>query len=209
MIDPFADDLLEGLKRAQLARLEDQRGTEINFDLPDFLKNKENLNAAASKLRKVRANLSPVNKANSSTDAPQPAPRLSITRSQQPVVASVSPMKVDFEQETELLTSPSSIVSQDSQEFTKAPPPLPPKPKVLPIKPSNWGVANAPPTGNYTNKFSPAKHSSTSPSAKGPTTTTTTSLSFGAKVPMDIGRKSVEQTSTRCAYLDEPSSSFV
>lgn len=192
------------MKRAQLARLEDQRGTEINFDLPDFLKNKENLNAAASKLRKVRANLSPVNKANSPTDAPQPAPRLSITRSQQPVGTSVSPMKVDFEQETELLTSPSSTGSHNVQELTKAPPPLPPKPKVLPIKPPNWGVANAPSTGNYSNKFSPVKHTSTSP-----TTTATTPLPFGSKLPMDTGRKSLEQTSTRCAYLDEPSSSFV
>jgi hypothetical protein len=30
--------LYEGLKRAQRCRLEDQRGTEINFELPDFLK---------------------------------------------------------------------------------------------------------------------------------------------------------------------------
>ncbi|XP_011302717.1 regulator of G-protein signaling loco isoform X2 [Fopius arisanus] len=37
------DELYEGLKRAQRSRLEDQRGTEINFELPDFLKqNKEN-----------------------------------------------------------------------------------------------------------------------------------------------------------------------
>lgn len=34
---PFVD-LYEGLKRAQRSRLEDQRGTEINFELPDFLK---------------------------------------------------------------------------------------------------------------------------------------------------------------------------
>ncbi|XP_043266406.1 regulator of G-protein signaling loco isoform X2 [Venturia canescens] len=36
------DELYEGIKRAQRSRLEDQRGTEINFELPDFLKNKEN-----------------------------------------------------------------------------------------------------------------------------------------------------------------------
>lgn len=34
----FSIDLYEGLKRAQRSRLEDQRGTEINFELPDFLK---------------------------------------------------------------------------------------------------------------------------------------------------------------------------
>lgn len=33
-----SDELYEGLKRAQRNRLEDQRGTEINFELPDFLK---------------------------------------------------------------------------------------------------------------------------------------------------------------------------
>ncbi|XP_033221988.1 regulator of G-protein signaling loco isoform X2 [Belonocnema kinseyi] len=49
------DDLYEGLKRAQRSRLEDQRGTEINFELPDFLKNKENGKMLESKkLRKFR-----------------------------------------------------------------------------------------------------------------------------------------------------------
>ncbi|KAH8357201.1 hypothetical protein KR084_009268 [Drosophila pseudotakahashii] len=189
------DELLEGLKRAQLARLEDQRGTEINFDLPDFLKNKENLSAAVSKLRKVRASLSPVSKMPSMpTEIPQPAPRLSITRGQQ----TVSPMKVDQEQETEL-----SAETQDPTEFAKAPPPLPPKPKVLPIKPSNWGVAVTQPTGNYCNKFSLSKQVPTSPKeASKP-------AAFASKIPLELGRKSLEEAGSRCAYLDEPSSSFV
>ncbi|XP_017007502.2 regulator of G-protein signaling loco isoform X3 [Drosophila takahashii] len=190
------DELLEGLKRAQLARLEDQRGTEINFDLPDFLKNKENLSAAVSKLRKVRASLSPVSKAASTpTEIPQPAPRLSITRGQQ----TVSPMKVDQEPETEL-----SAETQDPTELAKAPPPLPPKPKVLPIKPSNWGVAVTQPTGNYCNKFSPtSKQVPTSPKeASKP-------AAFASKIPLELGRKSLEEAGSRCAYLDEPSSSFV
>ncbi|XP_058840663.1 regulator of G-protein signaling loco-like, partial [Topomyia yanbarensis] len=42
------DELLEGLKRAQRSRLEDQRGTEINFELPDFLKDKENFTGTGS-----------------------------------------------------------------------------------------------------------------------------------------------------------------
>ncbi|XP_055632264.1 uncharacterized protein LOC129772810 isoform X3 [Toxorhynchites rutilus septentrionalis] len=42
------DELLEGLKRAQRSRLEDQRGTEINFELPDFLKDKENFTSASN-----------------------------------------------------------------------------------------------------------------------------------------------------------------
>uniref|UniRef100_A0A182P714 Regulator of G-protein signaling n=1 Tax=Anopheles epiroticus TaxID=199890 RepID=A0A182P714_9DIPT len=41
------DELLEGLKRAQRSRLEDQRGTEINFELPDFLKDKENFSTTS------------------------------------------------------------------------------------------------------------------------------------------------------------------
>ncbi|XP_029155013.1 regulator of G-protein signaling loco isoform X2 [Nylanderia fulva] len=49
------DDLYEGLKRAQRSRLEDQRGTEINFELPDFLKNKENGKPSDSnKMRRSR-----------------------------------------------------------------------------------------------------------------------------------------------------------
>ncbi|KAK0157788.1 hypothetical protein PV328_011480 [Microctonus aethiopoides] len=51
-----ADELYEGLKRAQRSRLEDQRGTEINFELPDFLKNKENgkQNTDEKKIRRGR-----------------------------------------------------------------------------------------------------------------------------------------------------------
>lgn len=82
-------DLLEGLKRAQRSRLEDQRGTEINAELPDFLKDN-----GRSKLRKVKA-ASPATKYTSNESstisdesikkplrkAPQPAPRLSINKS--------------------------------------------------------------------------------------------------------------------------------
>ncbi|KAH8306399.1 hypothetical protein KR018_010376 [Drosophila ironensis] len=189
------DELLEGLKRAQQARLEDQRGTEINFDLPDFLKNKENLSAAVSKLRKVRANLSPVSKGPTTpTEIPQPAPRLSITRNLQPV----SPMKVDHEPEPE-----TELPAEEQAEYAKAPPPLPPKPKVLPIKPSNWGVAVAQPTATYCNKYSPGKQAPTSP------TEASAAAFASSKIPLEINRKSLEEAGSRCAYLDEPSSSFV
>lgn len=191
------DEFLEGLKRAQCARLEDQRGTEINFELPDFLKNKEN-QSAANKLRKIRANLSPVNKSapvgleNNYADRPlpQPAPRLSITKKQ-----SISPMKIDEEDASTTLTAPTT--DEDSLS-TKGPPPLPPKPKVLPIKPSNWGQASA----TFTNGCSKPAVSSTSP--------TTGVVQLPSKIPIDISRKHLgsEQTG-RTAYLDEPSSSFV
>ncbi|XP_063241261.1 regulator of G-protein signaling loco isoform X2 [Bacillus rossius redtenbacheri] len=47
-----SDELCKGLERAQRSRLEDQRGTEINFELPDFLKDKENA-PQGKKLRKA------------------------------------------------------------------------------------------------------------------------------------------------------------
>ncbi|XP_055908675.1 regulator of G-protein signaling loco isoform X2 [Eupeodes corollae] len=188
----------EGLKRAQCARLEDQRGTEINFELPDFLKNKENI-SAANKLRKIRANLSPVNKSapvvldvqQADRPLPQPAPRLSITKKQ-----SISPMKIDEEDATQQTSVAGSLTDEQSLS-TKGPPPLPPKPKVLPIKPSNWGQSNT-----TTNGFSKLNVAASSPTA--------TSIPLPSKIPVDISRKHLgsEQTG-RTAYLDEPSSSFV
>lgn len=56
-------DLVEGLNRAMRSRLEDQRGTEINFELPDFLKDKENEhNNNLRKLRRVDENNSTENR---------------------------------------------------------------------------------------------------------------------------------------------------
>lgn len=73
-------DLLEGLKRAQRFRLEDQRGTEINFELPDFLKDtkRNDWNSAKLVAAADAMNTKDVNK--KTTKAPQPTPRLSITR---------------------------------------------------------------------------------------------------------------------------------
>ena len=39
-------ELYEGLKMAQRGRLDDQRGTEINFEMPDFLKRGANVSYA-------------------------------------------------------------------------------------------------------------------------------------------------------------------
>uniref|UniRef100_A0A4Y0BMD4 Regulator of G-protein signaling n=1 Tax=Anopheles funestus TaxID=62324 RepID=A0A4Y0BMD4_ANOFN len=99
------DELLEGLKRAQRSRLEDQRGTEINFELPDFLKDKENSTATATPLVNASSGSAsttagpsklsrskPARRSEATTptsefvggslqqiNKPQPAPRLSIT----------------------------------------------------------------------------------------------------------------------------------
>ncbi|XP_067614523.1 regulator of G-protein signaling loco isoform X1 [Eurosta solidaginis] len=287
------DELLEGLKRAQLARLEDQRGTEINFELPDFLKNKENLQA--SKLRKARANLSPINKSynvtptpvtqhnttsatttttsptnNTATtevelptpqlERPQPAPRFSITNKLK-TITTVSPAKPEEEapppntiiearqlqyntSTMQANTSNSSIESEyGSATVTscyKGPPPLPPKPKVLPIKPSNWGAAMTNISSSSTTT-SPTTPSMSLPSlltaaprnytTVGLTNSVTTLVEDAASTPAlllhvassskhcaaneIIPRKThlsiaaEQQTSARCAYLEEPSSSFV
>jgi hypothetical protein len=45
------ESLLENLKRAQCLRIEDQRGTDINFELPDFLKDRKKF--SGQKLRKT------------------------------------------------------------------------------------------------------------------------------------------------------------
>ncbi|CAH1121311.1 unnamed protein product [Ceutorhynchus assimilis] len=74
-----SDELVEGLTRAQ-RRLEDQRGTEINFELPDFLKDDQE--------------------------------------------------KRPLGQNVNVLTKKKGL----------EPPPLPPKPKIVPIKPLNWGA---------------------------------------------------------------------
>lgn len=217
-------ELLEGLNRAQRARLEDQRGTEINFELPDFLKDSDNLQSC-SKLRKILNSDNTIvdshrtsneNIETSSKNAsnvpipsirlspghkPNPAPRLSIGRlqnlpnvklderqmnesqvqskinalekcssannispntfilnnnfSQSPTIANFNSEKKSksnsFEGSKLVDQNQSSnescddilncSFSSESDKFKSIsdPPPLPPKPKVLPMKPSNWG----------------------------------------------------------------------
>ncbi|XP_053969443.1 regulator of G-protein signaling loco isoform X2 [Anastrepha ludens] len=273
------DELLEGLKRAQLARLEDQRGTEINFELPDFLKNKENLNA--SKLRKARANLSSISKSYNATthptpahtsitptlatteelpspqlERPQPAPRLSITNKLK-ATTPVSPVKPEEEPpalpnsleghqsqstntsnsslEAEYATATLAAAAAATAGSCKGPPPLPPKPKVLPIKPSNWGAAAAASMTTSSTTTSPTTPSMALPSLPmaTPKNYTTIGLSTGATAMAEdatmllhaaskyctsneiaprkthLSIASEQPTSARCAYLEEPSSSFV
>lgn len=168
-------ELYEGLKRAQ-RRLEDQRGTEINFELPEFLKDKENnSHTQSNKLRKIQQNgltngetsrfydndvvvtkqvteklPAPVATTrtlklelkNTPNDVKTTENRLMATTPVSPAKSnSGTPTSKSFsslensmvEQDTTLKSSPSSPKNVE-------PPPLPPKPKVLPIKPSNWGA---------------------------------------------------------------------
>ncbi|GLV40551.1 locomotion defects [Carabus blaptoides fortunei] len=179
-----SDELYEGLKRAQRCRLEDQRGTEINFELPDFLKDKENAQSN-NKLRKLQQNGGTVNGETARFYDTEPAVlhtdkitpvasarnlQLELQTTEDTLTASFhqstvrltpnSPTKITDETTRSCPTSPSkgfsslenSLVdidttlkpSDEDLSLSKIvePPPLPPKPKVLPMKPSNWGQTN-------------------------------------------------------------------
>lgn len=121
--------------------MEDQRGTEINFELPDFLKDNNN------KLRKFRAaddsmgneftcdsmQKKPLGK------TPQPAPRLSISRSNDSSEHSASSpekniTRVMLKDHTahQFETQNEISIQQKCHTIGIVPPPLPPKPKVKP-----------------------------------------------------------------------------
>lgn len=72
------------MKRAQRFRLEDQRGTEINFELPDFLKDNSNKWKTLNSSSNETMTLADINESETQKKppgkAPQPAPRLSINR---------------------------------------------------------------------------------------------------------------------------------
>lgn len=201
--------MLEGLKRAQRFRLEDQRGTEINFELPDFLKD----SGGRSKLRKVKQmppdgngmpTTSPIEDSprKSLGKAPQPAPRLSIGRqysasnnddktatnsnetdSTSPTAKSV---RNNFVHEELYSNSIESSAEESPQKYHNGnePPPLPPKPK---LKPSHWLNGNA--TANGV---------ATSVAAAMPIEPSTCIQADNKKLP-----------SPRTIYLDQPNSSFV
>lgn len=125
--EKFSTDLLEGLKRAQRFRLEDQRGTEINFELPDFLKDNKLKKDDGDSPRKLGK-------------APQPAPRLSISRNNTLNESSLengekSPRKVTCESPPRIDEYLSGSDSSVHRVNGTLPPPLPPKPR---LKPTTW-----------------------------------------------------------------------
>lgn len=147
---------------------------------------------------------------NQLMERPQPAPRLSITKANQN--NNILPIKIDsisHQQDSESnsgnnctshsdsannpLNNSNSPVGGSNNESeidlsSKGPPPLPPKPKVLPMKPSNWGQGGS----TSTNGSTPPPPS---------------------KIPIDINRRhlNLEQNNVvgQNIYLDQPSSSFV
>lgn len=197
----FDLDLLEGLKRAQRFRLEDQRGTEINFELPDFLKD----SGGRSKLRKVKqivgnaVQLSPVTSSieesprKSLGKAPQPAPRLSISRqytslnnddksaanlneNDTTTSNTTKSARNSYGKEELYSNSIESSAEESPQKYHNGnePPPLPPKPK---IKPTHWMNGNM----------------------------TAAASADSTRILVD----SKKSPSSRTIYVDQPNSSFV
>ncbi|XP_045461609.1 regulator of G-protein signaling loco isoform X2 [Harmonia axyridis] len=169
-VSPSSEKLVEGLTRAQKARLEDQRGTEINFELPDFLKDKEDDRLRKSPNNSQESNFlpeqTPVNNAITSSLSPKISSELDSrvnyenqnirpeirNKDDSPVNTPSKQMKLNnvrsflpkFSIESNNFKS-SQIGTQKTfesplgKEFKMEPPPLPPKPKIIPLKPPNWG----------------------------------------------------------------------
>ncbi|XP_073826162.1 regulator of G-protein signaling loco-like [Musca autumnalis] len=199
------DNLLEDLKRAQLARLEDQRGTEINFELPEFLKHNDNQNTSNTSGEKPQEEDGQqqqmvVDNIKHNERPPQPAPRHSISNKSKSLNnSSTSPTKND--------TTAEKISDHNNDPFStpsKGPPPLPPKPKVLPIKPSNWGV-------NMTQlkQMSPTTPPPSALLLPSPTPSIASPQLTNVNVVAVPASSSNSSPNGRCAYLDQPSSSFV
>lgn len=150
---------MEGLTRAQ-RRLEDQRGTEINFELPDFLKDKANQQNpnAQEKHSSVRnetrfylddnheQEIFPTSSTSSNYSKTDLYENRSIISVEQNPMQT-SPLKNNLRATSSSENSPmknlnNTVIENKSEAKHSDPPPLPPKPKIVPIKPPNWGQLN-------------------------------------------------------------------
>ncbi|KAF5290605.1 hypothetical protein FQA39_LY14671 [Lamprigera yunnana] len=190
-----SEKLYEGLNRAQSSRIEDQRGTEINFELPDFLKDKE-MGQHCSRVRKFRRTEigHPENSKSSAIDSIQKQEQMmssTVARHQSELQCNYENRNMIFGSETSNVNNnnlnhfnqnselnnvrryPCAITMNEKAKYSQSPtrcnklinstvienlsntlievqdspkvsdpPPLPPKPKILPIKPSNWGQSS-------------------------------------------------------------------
>uniref|UniRef100_A0A1A9WJ25 RGS domain-containing protein n=1 Tax=Glossina brevipalpis TaxID=37001 RepID=A0A1A9WJ25_9MUSC len=130
-------------KEHQLPRAEvQQKSNDLNIEQP---KSDKDLSA---QLRQVRANLLTITKNNlpastansddslKTMEKPQPVPRLSVTNNKVKSTTISLNVKGTITENSRQLTD--NI--EDPNAINRDPPPLPPKPKVLPTKPPNWGV---------------------------------------------------------------------
>ncbi|XP_059488201.1 regulator of G-protein signaling loco isoform X3 [Neocloeon triangulifer] len=117
-----SEELYEGLKRAQRGRLEDQRGTDINFELPDFLKDKENTPRWLQKGRLSEGDCLPL-MSNEGIDLSSG------------LLPTVEQAEAYFGSRVTPLSPPI--------RHPMDPPPLPPKPKTYPKHVSKWTPATS------------------------------------------------------------------
>lgn len=226
-------DLLEGLKRAQRFRLEDQRGTEINFELPDFLKDND-INAR-NKFRKTKAGSSASEEAIEQSTVikesppepqfkltpPQPAPRfLNKLQSNMPLNNDDTPPVIH---DSRLNSSSSSTTSSsmngsnssaqnhyENGEYitsgglkTFGTPP--PLPPKPKIKPSHWPSINGNATNVSASNVPQTKDDPPMNSELSPRRITQTTTIGNDS---NSGKNMSIQT-PRSIYLDQPNSSFV
>lgn len=155
-------ELVEGLTRAQ-RRLEDQRGTEINFELPDFLKNKEIQQNTVTQLKQAECGTDArfiLEETTSSQLTSQEVQTISAKRdlglyenrtvlvpeertqtSLQKTNQKVAPSPENSSTASSPMKDLNNTVIENQTENRQIdpPPPLPPKPKIVPMKPQNWG----------------------------------------------------------------------
>lgn len=211
------------MKRAQRFRLEDQRGTEINFELPDFLKDNEN---ARNKFRKTKAGSTATEdtieqkhslETTSKLIPPQPAPRLSVTKGQNALQNTGNDSmnhdnRMNSSCSSTMSTSMNGNSNGNSQSYYEncdkttnnngfgTPPPLPPKPK---IKSNNWTSVNV--------NVATTSIASTSSSQANGDLPSISELSPRRKIQLNDNNmtRSVNSPVQRSVYLDQPNSSFV
>ncbi|KAL7293981.1 hypothetical protein TKK_0012558 [Trichogramma kaykai] len=132
--DGDGKNLYEDLKRAQRLRLEDQRGTEINFELPDFLKNKENEKTPDSKKSRKTNTTLKSSEHSKFYEAEEERPFLESSFNDS---ASLDGTIIEANRtvvengKSSILNNSHEDASQISPSKLSKPPPLPPKPKSL------------------------------------------------------------------------------
>lgn len=176
--------MVEGLTRAQRCRLEDQRGTEINFELPDFLKENEhnfqkplrrsneteinsrfylgetglsskierNPMAASAKKLEFQSNYENRNVLLGNESSRINSKLIGSQNQHSRMISSrvMSPCNFSSEESSKSNQSTPSkcsslentVIENTNANKSSDPPPLPPKPKIVPIKPPNWGQLN-------------------------------------------------------------------
>uniref|UniRef100_A0A1I8NMK1 Regulator of G-protein signaling loco n=2 Tax=Stomoxys calcitrans TaxID=35570 RepID=A0A1I8NMK1_STOCA len=132
------DELLISLK----SRLDNPPSSVMNAnELLDNARNKDNQNDTALVLRHIRSTLSPINKTYSPTSLNHesvPSPTLDKPSSLTNRTSLIRNSLLSNSEETS-----NHSETDETSAACKGPPPLPPKPKVLPTKPSNWGATNS------------------------------------------------------------------